>query len=35
MFSATKKVAELRSTGKAGADGMFSRFQELLRPENA
>jgi hypothetical protein len=34
MFSATKKAAELRPTGKDGTDGTFSRFQELLRPEN-
>ena len=34
MFSATKKASELRATGKTGTDGTFSRFEELLRPEN-
>jgi hypothetical protein len=34
MFSATKKAAELRSAGKTGTDGTFSRLRELLRLEN-
>jgi hypothetical protein len=34
MCGATKKAAELRSTGKTGTDVTIPRFQELLRPEN-